>query len=100
MSAIHDAWLTRSPWDERPEYEQPRCSQCGAFLRDEPDGPGEAWEDGYDCDGTVDENGFSQCGYCEYRKGPAIPHHVVVAGGIKTIRTCKRCGHENVDWGV
>ena len=95
-----DQWLTTQPepvelpMPGEPGY--PVCSQCGAFLRRDPDPGrtecGERWED---CNGQLGMNGLfpAECG--KFVEHPA--HRFIVAAWNLFHRVCKRCGHDNVE---
>jgi ribosomal protein S27AE len=89
-----DAWLTTQP--EEPDIlvpgdeGYPRCSQCGAFLKREPDRtePGELHEH---CDGGLHPD-VTTCGDT---RGHA-PHEFTAHAWEELHRTCARCGHGNI----
>jgi len=68
---VRNGKSTRTPYDE-PEYQQPRCGHCGAFLSEKADRV-EPWED--------------------WNMGPDGRSHIIAAGYTYSW-DCKKCGRE------
>lgn len=76
----YDAWKTASPYDDYWDEDYPpyRCEECGAFLKTEPERSvcGEQTNQVEDFDGEMITEKYTW-----------VDHH----------RTCKKCGHDNVE---
>jgi hypothetical protein len=90
-----DRWLTTPPEPiELPlpgDEDYPRCT-CGRFLKRDPERT-EARAHELPCTGVLHEWGYTDCD----RDQPHAPHTAVLAAWDEAHRTCRACGHDNIE---
>jgi hypothetical protein len=95
-----DAWLTTDPRDNQPDIlcpgdkGYPQCSDCGGFLRREPDlsSSGEITEQ---CPGKPEIEGF-ETGCDNPTTKEHEPHTYVAHAWGENHHRCRKCGKDNV----